>query len=344
MKISIIGVGLIGVERIKAVKKISESTKGDITIKSIYDPDLNRSREAAEQFGVYQANSLESAMEGSDVVFVCTPHHITKSVITKAYKHTQKIMVEKPLGRNIAELREIVNHKPASVKLAVGFNYRFFRGVERIISDANSGRFGQILSVNMILGHGNSPGMEKSWKLDLEKCGGGCLIDPGIHLLDIALQLSEQDLEPLSSTYWSGFWKTGIEEEVHLIMKNQSGTIFNMQTSLIRWRSEFNIQINGTEGYGVVTGRGRSYGSQAYKVGRRWGWLSGVSQVESEIIEIAGDPAEDSFLKETLVFLGLSIPELLLVEAPISSVCSLEEAVRSMELLEKCRTQLLNIK
>lgn len=74
-------------------------------------------------------------------------------------------------------------------------------------------------------------------------------------------------------------------------------TIFNTQISLNRWRSTFKIEVNGTEGYGVVEGRGKSYGPQSYRTGTRWGWQSGKSQAQSEILMVDKDPCEDSFLQ-----------------------------------------------
>ena len=41
------------------------------------------------------------------------------------------------------------------------------------------------------------PGQEKTWKLNEERAGGGCLIDPGIHLLDLCMLLAPDGLEVL---------------------------------------------------------------------------------------------------------------------------------------------------
>ena len=308
VNVVVVGAGLIGCERISAIKKIEKLTNGGVSLLAVVDPNLDESKSAAleKKFEINITKDIDLVLNKKpEWVFICTPHDVAMSLIKKSFDAGANVLVEKPLGRSLKECQEIIKYKPDNCKLHVGFNYRFFAGVEQAIKDCKDKKFGKLISVNLTLGHGNSPGMEKSWKLDLDKCGGGCLIDPGVHLLDLILELSYGELKVDKVKSWSGFWNTGIEEEVHALMSDEFGTIFNMQVSLNKWRSSFKLEINGTEGYGVVEGRGRSYGPQSYKTGLRWGWKndSGKSQSESENIIIQNDSCEDSFFKETMAVL-----------------------------------------
>ena len=168
---------------------------------------------------------------------------------------------------------------------------------KNLIQDTLEGKFGDIISVNLILAHGNSPGMEKSWKLNPKYSGGGCLLDPGIHLIDIGMLLSKNSIKLKSYLDWRGFWNTGIEEEILFLAKDASNTIYNFNISLNRWRSEFKIQVNGTDGYGIVTGRGRSYGNQKYVTGKRWGWSDSKTQSESEEVIVNNYAANEEDIK-----------------------------------------------
>jgi predicted dehydrogenase len=129
---------------------------------------------------------------------------------------------------------------------------------------------------------------------------------------------------------WRGFWNTGIEEEAQVLM-HSGRSIINLQLSVVRWRSTFRIEINGDEGYGIVEGRGRSYGKQRYVRGKRWGWSSGKPQKETEelVVETDGD---DVFQKEiSALFSGDSKGSI--------GPCNGKEALASMTLLEACRKQ-----
>lgn len=329
MKVSIIGAGLIGKERIVAIQKLTNEYS-DLQLCSVFDPDINARNNVEQKFNVPTCDTLDKALSyNPDWVFICTPHYVAIDCIKQSFNAKANVLVEKPLGRNLYECEDIIKYKPSDKELLVGFNYRFFNGIEAVLRDCRNNKFGKLISVNLTLAHGNSPGMEKSWKLDPIQCGGGCLIDPGVHLLDLILQIKSGDINVNHKSFWNGFWKTGIEEEAHIIMTDEEGTIFNTQISLNRWRSSFKLEINGTEGYGIVEGRGRSYGPQTYRTGIRWGWQSGCSQSESEVIIIDKDSCEDSFFKETA--------SALLYKTYLSEPCNDQQALEIMNLLEKCR-------
>jgi predicted dehydrogenase len=309
MKIAIVGTGLIGKERIEAVQNISKLTNNLVNISSVFDINTESLENAKAKYNVpivHNFNDLGG--DNPDWIFVVTPNDVVYDVAKKAFDMGANVLVEKPFGRNLEECDKIISLKPEHLKLHVGFNYRFFAGIEQAIKDAKSGKFGKLISVNMILGHGNAPGMEKSWKLDPKRCGN-VTTDLAVHLFDIMLQLSNSPITVEYCRSWKGFWNTGIEEEAHFISHNDDGTIFNSQVSLNRWRSTFKLEINGTEGYGIVDHRGRSYGPQSYRIGKRWGWLSdkNIKQADTENWIIQDNDCLDSFTKETISHLGLQI-------------------------------------
>jgi predicted dehydrogenase len=305
MKISIVGAGLIGNERIEAVKYITNNVNKDIYINAVFDTNQDLLNKVKQKHNIPTASSLEELLQAKpDWVFISTPNDVVIDIARQCFAAGANVLVEKPFGRTLEECDQIIALKPNNCQLFVGFNYRFFAGIEAALADARAGKFGKLISVNLILGHGNAPGMEKSWKLDPERCGS-VVTDLGVHLFDISLQLSKSDVSLEYAKTWKGYWNTGIDEETHMILSNEEGTVFNAQVSLDRWRSTFKLEINGTEGYGVVDCRGRSYGPQSYKTGVRWGWAgSNKTQAETEICVIDKDECKDSFLKETIAVLN----------------------------------------
>ncbi len=334
MKIAIIGAGLIGCERIQAIQALSKEND-QINISSVFDTDSEILLKVKNKYDVNIAASISDVMTlKPDWVFISTPNHVVKDIAKQAFDIGANVLLEKPFGRSLHECDEIIKLKPPQCKLNVGFNYRFFAGIESALQDAKLGKFGKLISVNLILGHGNSPGMETSWKLDPIKCGDVCT-DLGGHLIDLINQLSSGDVNIDYAKSWQGYWNTGIAEEVHWVATDNSGTIFNAQVSLNRWRSTFKLEINGTEGYGIVDGRGRSYGPQSYKIGKRWAWLDGKNQSETEQFIIDKDDCSNSFIKETASVLGLS-KIIKKYNSPLLA-CSYEEARNTMNLLDLCQ-------
>jgi len=282
MRIAVIGLGLIGMQRLRALVQISNESSLLFNI-FVFDTDINKKKLIKDNPLIVFVNSLQDINSfDMDWMFICTPHFVTTSYLCDHKLNARKIFVEKPLGRSLEECKLIVNSNNYREKIAVGFNYRFYPGIKALIHDVIKKKFGDIISVNMTLGHGNSPGMQNSWKLNQNDCGGGSLLDPGVHLLDLASLISVGKLSVVGGKYWTGFWNTGIEEETHLLLVDESSCIFNIQVSLNRWRSSFKLEVNGVNGYGIVEGRGKSYGPQSYRVGKRWAWLDGRKQSDTE--------------------------------------------------------------
>ncbi len=327
MNIVIVGAGLIGCERIEAIQYIQKTIQ-DINITAVCDVNDENLKMVKNKYNVNTTFTLHEALQTKpDWVIVCVPHDVAPRIIKSAFDAGANVLAEKPLGRSLSECQDILKHKPEHLKLRVGFNYRFYDGINRALKDCKSGKFGRIISVNMILAHGNSPDMTGSWKLDPIK-DGGVLVDLGVHLIDLSLQISNDNLKVDKTKMWKGFWNTGIaDEEAHMLLSDGNGAIFNLQVSLNRWRSTFKLEINGTEGYGVVDGRGRSYGAQSYRTGERWGWDK-FKKNQSDTEVIFDCDAKRSFIDETESVLGL--------KKDIIYPCDHNDVANIMKLLQDC--------
>jgi len=269
IRAAVIGVGLIGRERLQALFSLKAEGQ-QIAIAGIYDSNQELCRSTALEFGTSVFGSVESLLqEDLDWVMIALPHDSAVQVALAALQSGASVLMEKPMGRDLNEAKKLV--QCGGERLHVGFNYRFYEGISHAVRDIRRGRFGTVVSIEFVLGHGCAPGQQETWKLNELSAGGGCLIDPGVHLLDLCIQLAPNGVKPVGGSSWHGFWNTGIEEEVSLLLQADEFSI-NMRISLVAWRSTFLMRINGTDGYGIVTGRNRSYGKQQYTIGKRWGW------------------------------------------------------------------------
>ena len=300
-KILIIGFGLIGRERFIAANQLNSNSLS-ISI-DVFDPYI--SHEAVEFINTNNSVVIKSinpnVIKNYNLVIISTPHDVAEEYLKLIFLSNIDVLIEKPLGRNYIQTLNLIQSKGVG-KLHVGFNYPYFDSVANLLKDVKSNIFGEIISISMEMGHGNHPGAENSWKLDPIRSGGGCLLDPGIHLLDLCLLLTNGNLKLNYANSWEGFWNKGYEEEIQISLV--SGKILlSITISMVKWKSEFKIQVNGTNGYGNIIGRGRSYGEQIYKIGERWSWKNGKSQSENEQIRSQSDCSE-SFTNELLEILS----------------------------------------
>ena len=316
--------GLIGTQRINALGQLRDEIP-DLELVGCVDP--------------YQENlpsqfrDLSQLLdEEPNMLVVAVPHHEIFRICEQALERGVRVHVEKPLGTTFVEAKNLKKLDKSGQSLTVGFNYRFFRGVETILNDIKSGLFGELIRMDLVVGHGGSPTDRTSWKLDPFAAGGGSLLDPGVHLLDLVLQVTKNP-KVLFYNSWKGFWNTGIDEESTAALTSSEIPLITINSSIVRWRSEFMVRVIGSDGYGVVTGRGRSYGPQRYVVGERWGWQNHASQLESEVVVIEDD-CEDSFERE--------MRQLILPDSSLPPVATSDEGVSVMELLESIQTHPFN--
>jgi len=328
-QVGIVGLGLIGKERLRAVKLLQDKQL-PVRVKAVMDPGQNDIQAIAEQAKAMVCSSIEEMIDcNPDLVIVAVPHDTAVGITMKLLSSNLNVLLEKPMGRSLAEANQIATKCSHSAQLLIAHNYRFFSGVAMLLQDIKAERFGQPIGFSLLLGHGGSPGDEKSWKLDKEKAGGGALIDPGIHLIDICNLVGEK-LDYVGGASWSGFWKTNIEEECRLVMRSQNIPMIDLTVSIVRWRSTFRLEFFGKTGYGIVQGRGRSYGPQEYRRGQRWGWQSGKSQAESEELVVTSS-CDEVFADELESVLFANNAD------GLRHVCTVSESIKNMEVLEQCR-------
>jgi len=333
IRVGVVGAGLIGKERLLAIQQLAAEGL-PVQLAGICEANREISQTLAEQFHAPVFNDLDELMRlAPDWFIVALPHDTAVPAALKILEGGHRVLLEKPLGRDLTEAHKLF--RAGGDRLRVGFNYRFFAGVRRALQDARQGAFGQLIAANFVLGHGGSPGQETTWKLDAQRAGGGCLIDPGVHLLDLCLLLAPQGFQVAGGTSWNGFWKTGIEEDVHLLLRTADGLAVSIQVSIVRWRSTFSMSLHGTEGYGVVAGRNRSYGPQTYLSGPRWGWRVAPDQASSEKLILTSNGL-DVFQDETKALL---FPEAFAGDL-WPPPCTAGQALSAMELLDRIRQQL----
>jgi predicted dehydrogenase len=96
------------------------------------------------------------------------------------------VFCQKPLGRTKAEVDAVVEAaRLADRVLGVDLSYRYTEGMQQIFSLVRSGALGEIFAADLVF-H-NAYGPDKPWFFDKALSGGGCVMDLGVHLVDLAL-------------------------------------------------------------------------------------------------------------------------------------------------------------
>lgn len=184
-KLGFIGVGWIGRNRLQV---IAEQQLGDIQVVS--DPNLDYAEEALQHAkGAKVVESL-SELIATDVegVIIATPSALHAAQSLEALEAGKAVFCQKPLGRDAAEVEAVVKKaEEKDVLLSVDFSYRFTNGIKALKSVLDAGELGDIYGVNLVF-H-NAYGPDKPWYFDPKLAGGGCVMDLGVHLVDLLVWL-----------------------------------------------------------------------------------------------------------------------------------------------------------
>ena len=132
-------------------------------------------------------DSLEAMLAfAPDGIVIATPNALHAAQSIRALDAGVAVFCQKPLGRTAAETRVVVDVARAADRLlGVDLSYRFTAGMVAIRDLVRRGDLGRIFAVDLVFHNAYGPG--KSWFYDPAQAGGGCVVDLGVHLVDLAL-------------------------------------------------------------------------------------------------------------------------------------------------------------
>jgi len=268
LKVSIIGCGLIGRKRALALT-------GDDHLIACCDVDQIAAEKFSREFHCQYFTDYSELLDNivCDIVIVAVINKYTKEIVIQALKTGRHVLAEKPLGRNLSEAREMVSYAtgiqlPSYPLLKTGFNHRFHPGIWKAKQKVTAGEIGDIFSIRARYGHGGRPGMEKEWRASKELCGGGELLDQGVHVIDL-IRWFGGEIKEVYGKVETKFWNMEVEDNAYAILKTDTGLTASLQVSWTNWKNIFSFEVFGTDGYIRVEGLGGSYGPETLEIGKR---------------------------------------------------------------------------
>jgi predicted dehydrogenase len=180
------------------------------------------------------------------------------------------VLIEKPMGRNAGEARAMADAARASGRvLQVGFNHRFHPAIRKALTLARSGTFGRVLFARCTYGHGGRKGYEKEWRGSRDECGGGELLDQGVHVLDLFQALLGRPTRVHCELGTFAWPIAPLEDNAFALLRYGGGQVATFHTSWTQWKNRFELQIYCDEGSLEVAGLGGSYGTETLTIARR---------------------------------------------------------------------------
>ncbi|HWH22021.1 MAG TPA: Gfo/Idh/MocA family oxidoreductase [Allosphingosinicella sp.] len=200
-RLGFLGTGWIGRHRMEAIVRT-----GAVEVAAIADPSPDMAAEAQKLApDAAMADGLEGILaQEVDGVVIATPSALHAGQSIQALQAGAAVFCQKPLGRTAAEVRAVVDAaRSADRLLAVDLSYRFTEGMRQIRPLIEDGELGRVYAVDLVF-H-NAYGPDKPWFYDPALSGGGCVMDLGVHLVDLALwSLGFPEVNSVSSHLFAG--------------------------------------------------------------------------------------------------------------------------------------------
>ncbi|MCZ2474801.1 Gfo/Idh/MocA family protein [Aquirufa ecclesiirivi] len=215
-----------------------------------------RKEETAIRFAKdYQVAHYTTDMEeaiahsATEFVVIALPNFLHEEAVMLCVKHKKAVLCTKPLGRTAEEaLRMTQACENAGIFAGYLEDLCYTPKFLKSLKSVQSGALGRILWAKSRETH---PGPHADWFWDIQKAGGGAVLDLGCHCIEIARNFIGKDVRPVEVMCWADTQVKPIDAEDHAIglVKYQNGAIGQFEVSwTFRGGMDLRDEVMGTEG------------------------------------------------------------------------------------------------
>ncbi|MEY2404354.1 MAG: hypothetical protein QOD38_1905, partial [Acidimicrobiaceae bacterium] len=185
-----------------------------------------------------------------DAVVIATPNAQHRDVAVAAAAAGKHVLVDKPLARTTAEADEMIAAADEHGVVLVPFqNTRFMAPFVAAHDAVIDGRVGDVTGVRAAFGHAGPQAWapNATWFFDKELAGGGCLIDLGVHVIDLVRYVVDDDIVEVGAMLDGD--AGGVEVDAQLLVRMARGAIGTVHASWsARPGPDHQLTIFGTRG------------------------------------------------------------------------------------------------
>lgn len=246
-KITMLGAGLIG-----RFYTISLQRLPDCEVSMVCSATEDEVKTFATEFGIPRWSvNIEEAINDpeTDTVVIGLPNYLHKQAATLAAKAGKAVLCTKPLGTNAREAKTMLDTvEETGVFHGYLEDLVYTPKTLKALQAVKNGALGKILWARSRETHA---GPHSDWFWDVERSGGGAIVDMGCHCIEIARDFIGKDIRPLEVTCWADTQVHPIEADDHAIglVRYENGAIGQFEVSwTFRGGMDLRDEIAGTEG------------------------------------------------------------------------------------------------
>ena len=240
-------VGLIGAGAIARRAHLPALRAAGAEVVAVCGGAGDSARELAAEHGVELCPDWRSLLGRDDVdsVVVATPNALHAEQVLAAIGAGKHVLVEKPMVTSMAEGEQIVAAAAATGSVVMAAHNARFAPV--VVEARELARANEVSALRLALRGGGprswSPGSD--WFFDLDLAGGGVLLDLGVHLLDVARFVLDDELEVTACMLRRD---DGVDVEAEVALVSRAGVRVDIAVSWAAPTPGFSLALDGPGG------------------------------------------------------------------------------------------------
>ncbi len=247
-KITMLGTGLIGMFYTMTL----HGGRSRDRVEVVYSRSEERAQQFASEWNIpHVTTDMAEAIQHPDtsVVVIGLPNSLHEEAVRLAAEAGKAILCTKPLGRNAAEARRMLEMvEKAGVFHGYLEDLVYTPKTLKAIKSVQGGALGKVLWARSRETH---PGPHSDWFWDKEISGGGAIVDMGCHCIEISRNFIGKDVRPVEVMCWADTQVHPIEAEDSAVglVRYASGAIGQFEVSwTFRGGMDLRDEVSGTEG------------------------------------------------------------------------------------------------
>ncbi len=249
IKFAIVGCGRVSSLHFAAIEKAP-----DTMLAAVCDTDEAAAKKAAEENGLstYYTNLEEMLRkEEIDVINICTPSGTHADVAVIAAAHKKHILCEKPLEVTSERMQRMIDAcEENGVLLSGVFQRRNTDMVQIAKKTVAEGKLGKVILADAYLKYWRSQEYYDSgdWRGTWELDGGGCLMNQGIHGIDMLIYVAGR-VKSVTAKCATLARDIAVEDTATVLLNFEHGGmgVIECATSVFPGQDTI-ISVHGTEG------------------------------------------------------------------------------------------------
>jgi predicted dehydrogenase len=245
-------VGIIGAGQISAGASREFNADSRASLVALADPNNERCQQLADEANIPNRLSDGHALiarDDLDAVYVATPNAFHAEYAKAALEAGKHVLVDKPFALNLGEAQQVADAAQDKV-LMLGMNQRFNPTSQALHARVVNGDLGEIYHAKAYWRRRQGIPKLGTWFGQKKLAGGGGLLDIGVHMLDLAMFVTNRfDPVSVSGQTHNKFGNRGLGEGSWGKSERDPNAVFDVDdfaTAIIRYADGFSLTLDAT--------------------------------------------------------------------------------------------------